>query len=105
MVSLEQVTKAKQRALDLAVAVWALEPGKRYVAPSSSDAGLAYEIVVQSSEANDLTCSCPAGIHRGVCKHIGAVMVTLEAERPAPPPKPERSLEDKLADLYPSMRS
>jgi uncharacterized Zn finger protein len=105
MVTVENIQKAKQRALDLGVAVWVLEPGRRYVAPSGSNAGTAYEIVIQSSDANDLTCSCPAGTHRGICKHIGAVMVALDAEKPVPPPKPERSLEDKLADLDPSMRS
>jgi hypothetical protein len=56
-------------------------------------------------DGEDLSCNCKAGQHGRPCKHIGAVMVKLEAERPTPPPKQESSLEDKLADLYPSMRS
>jgi hypothetical protein len=102
---IEQIAKAKQRAMDLGVAVWVIEPGKRYCVPSCTDAVIAYEIVIQSSEPGDLTCSCPAGVHGRICKHQGAVLAKLDAEKPAPPPKPERSLEDRLADLYPSMRS
>jgi hypothetical protein len=98
----EQIAKAKQRASDLGVKVWVLEAGKRYCIPSSTNDGTAYEVLVH--EEDDLSCNCKAGQHGRPCKHVGAVMVMLEAERPAPP-QPERSLEDKLADLYPSMRS
>jgi uncharacterized Zn finger protein len=82
MVTPEQTTKAKERALALGVQVWVLEPGKRYVALSSTNDAVAYEITVQSREPGDITCTCPGATHRGICRHIGAVMTKLEASRP-----------------------
>ena len=102
MVTQEQAAKAKIRALAQGVKVWVLEPGRRYVSPSCSQDGTAYEVVVQSTEARDITCTCPAATHRGICKHIGIVLVRLEVDRELPPTQQEeRTLEDKLADLYP----
>ena len=76
-----------------------LERGKRYVVPSGSQEGTAYEVVVQST---DITCTCPGATHRGICKHIGIVLVRLEVDRELPQTQQEeRTLEDKLADLYP----
>jgi hypothetical protein len=61
MVTQEQTTKAKIRALSQGVKVWALESGRRYVVPSSTSDGNAYEVVVQSEEPGDITCSCRSG--------------------------------------------
>ena len=102
MVTQEQAAKAKIRALAQGVKVWVLEPGRRYVSPSCSQEGTAYEVVVQSTEAGDITCTCPGATHRGICKHIGIVLVRLEVDRELPQTQQEeRTLEDKLADLYP----
>ena len=102
MVTQEQAAKAKIRALAQGVKVWMLEPGKRYVSPSCSQEGTAYEVVVQSTEPGDITCTCPGATHRGICKHIGGFMVRLEVDRELPQTQQEeRTLEDKLADLYP----
>jgi uncharacterized Zn finger protein len=93
MVTKEQTTKAKERALAQGVQVWVLEPGKRYVALSSTHDAVAYEVVVQSWEPGDITCTCPGATHRGICKHIGKVLLRLEADQP-------RVTERDIADLY-----
>jgi uncharacterized Zn finger protein len=93
MVTPEQTTKAKERALALGVPVWVLEPGKRYVALSCTNDGMAYEVVVQSREPGDITCTCPGATHRGICKHIGKVLLKLEADQP-------RVNERDIQDLY-----
>jgi uncharacterized Zn finger protein len=41
--------------------------------------GTAYEVIVYG--ANDITCTCPGNVNRGVCKHVGAVLVRLDVER------------------------
>jgi uncharacterized Zn finger protein len=93
MVTPEATIKAKERALAQGVQVWALEPGKRYVALSSTNAAVAYEITVQSHEPGDITCTCPGATHRGICKHIGKVLLRLEADQP-------RVNERDIQDLY-----
>jgi uncharacterized Zn finger protein len=93
MVTSGQVNTAKERALAQGVQVYMLELGKRYVALSSADDGLAYEITVQSRGPGDLTCTCPGAVHRGICKHIGSVMLRLEAGHP-------RVNEQDIQDLY-----
>ena len=56
-------------------------------------------------------CSCPAGVNDKYCKHVGAVEMYREATEQLEqatslavtvglPDALERSLEDKLADLY-----
>ena len=100
MITKDEAAKAKIRALAQGVKVWVLEPGRRYVSPSGSQVGTAYEVVVQSTEPGDITCTCPGATHRGICKHIGIVLVRLEVDRELPKQE-ERTLEDKLADLYP----
>jgi hypothetical protein len=81
MVSQEQTDKAKERALAQGVKVYLLEAGKRYVALSTTNDGTAYEVVVQSTEPGDITCSCPGATYRGVCKHIGKVILLLGADQ------------------------
>jgi uncharacterized Zn finger protein len=93
MVTPEQTTKAKQRAQAQGVQVWVLEPGKRYVALSSTNDSIAYEITVQSREPGDITCTCPGATHRGICKHIGSAMLRPEADQP-------RVNERDIQDLY-----
>jgi len=95
MVTKEQTAKAKMRALAQVVKVWMLESGRRYVALSCSNDGTAYEIVVQSLEPGDITCTCPGASYRGVCKHIGAIMVRLEVEK-----EMAQVQESKIEDLY-----
>ena len=90
----EQLTKAKLRALAQGVQVWKLEsePTPRYAVPSASMDGTAYEVVVYDKDAGDITCTCPGHVHRGVCKHMGAILVRIDQRTrwslPAPgPPK------------------
>jgi hypothetical protein len=110
MIAKDEAVKAKIRALAQGVKVWVLEPGRRYVSPSCSQEGTAYEVLVQST---GITCTCPGATHRGICKHIGIVLVRLEveqSEQQQAPPDPsqaqeeERTMEDKLTDLYPRRR-
>jgi uncharacterized Zn finger protein len=81
MVTKEQIIKAKERALAQGVQLWELEPGHRYVAPSCTNDGMAYEVVIQSVEPGDIPCTCPGATYRGICKHIGAIMLRLEADQ------------------------
>ena len=78
----EQLAKAKLRALAQGVQVWKLEsePTPRYAVPSSNMDGTAYEVVVHSADAGDITCTCPGHVHRGVCKHMGAILVRIDLE-------------------------
>jgi hypothetical protein len=100
MVTQEQTAKAKIRALAQGVKVWVLEPGKRFVVPSCSQDGTAYEVVVQSTEPGGITCTCPGATHRGICKHIDMVMVRLEVDREMAQAQDKEQLERDLADLF-----
>ena len=60
MVTQEQTAKAKIRALAQGVKVRVLEPEKRYVVPSCSQDGTAYEVVVQSTEPGTLPAPAQA---------------------------------------------
>jgi hypothetical protein len=104
MVTQEQAAKAKMRALAQGVKVWALEPGRRYVSPSCSQEGTAYEVVIQSTELGDITCTCPGATHRSICKHIGGVMVRLEVDQELSQVQDKKQLERDLVDLYPGLR-
>jgi hypothetical protein len=90
--------RAKMRALAQGVRVWALEEGERYVCPSQTFDGTAYELLIRDDA---ISCGCPSAIHRGMCKHIGAVMLRLEVagELKKDKQEAEHSLEDKVADL------
>jgi uncharacterized Zn finger protein len=81
MATQESTAKAKERALALGTKVYELEPGKRYVALSASKNDLAYEIVLQSGQPGDITCTCPGATYRGICRHIGKIMLMLEADQ------------------------
>ena len=76
----EQLAKAKLRALAQGIKVWVLEtePTPRYAVPSSSMDGTAYEVIVLGPD--DVSCNCPGHVNRGVCKHVGAILVRLDIE-------------------------
>jgi uncharacterized Zn finger protein len=94
MVSQEQTDKAKAKALAQGVKVYMLEQGRRYIALSRTNDGIAYEIIVQSREPGDITCTCPGATYRGICKHIGAIMLRLKAAQPQATEKLERDIQD-----------
>ena len=94
MVTKEETTRAKERALAQGVRVWELEAGRRYVASSCAHEGMAYEIVVRGQ--NDITCTCKGATYRQICRHIGAIMVRLEASQP----QVNGQLERDITDLY-----
>jgi uncharacterized Zn finger protein len=100
MVTQQQLAKAKMRALAQGVRVWALEsePMSRYAVPSTSMDGTAYEVIVYNLAEGDVTCTCPASLHRGICKHIGAVLVRLDVEREMA--QDSEDLERKVSDMY-----
>lgn len=100
MVTQEQATKAKLKALSQGVKVWALESGRRYAVPSSTSDGSAYEVVIESQQPGDITCTCRSGINRGVCKHIGAVLVRLQVEQELLQTPQHEALDAKIAELY-----
>ncbi len=78
----EQLARTKLRALAQGVQVWRLEGGEtpRYAVPSSNMDGTAYEVVVLDAAAGDITCTCPSSVNRGICKHVGAILVRLDVE-------------------------
>jgi len=97
----EQLFRAKLRALAQGVRVWALEAGEapRYAVPSTGNDGTAYEVVVHGSAGP--TCNCPGAVNRGICKHIGAVLIRLDVEREmARAQHPNEQPERDLAELY-----
>ncbi len=99
---------SRLRALGQGVKVFCLERGKLYCVPSASGDGSVYQVQVSGET---MLCSCPAGIHDKCCKHVGAVEMFREAQEQLAQATSlaidvrlhdqlERSLEDKLADLY-----
>jgi hypothetical protein len=101
----EQLAKAKLRALAQGVKVWVLDPATRYAVPSHSSDGTAYEVVVHSQGGLDVSCNCFSGVNRGVCKHIGAVLVRLDVEAQMNQAQiateiDREKLEREIAELY-----
>ena len=78
----EQTAKAKLRALAQGVQIWKLEGAgiPMYAVPSASMDGNAYLLTIHDVEARDITCTCPGHVHRGICKHMGAILVRLDLE-------------------------
>jgi uncharacterized Zn finger protein len=70
--------------------------GETVCGPSRTNDAIAYEVVVRSREPGDITCICPGATHRGICKHIGKVMLKLETD----PPQVNEQLERDITDLY-----
>lgn len=75
----EQITKSKMRALHTGVKVWQLEDGtvKRFATPSTTEAGVAHEIVCKTLDPLDISCTCIAGQNGRYCKHLGAALLHL----------------------------
>ncbi len=99
---------SRLRALGQGIKVFCLDQDKLYCVPSASGDGSAYQVQVSGET---MLCSCPAGTHDKCCKHVGAVEMFREAQEQLAQATSlavdirlhdqlERSLEDKLADLY-----
>ncbi len=114
---------SRLRALGQGIRVFCLDQDKLYCFPSASGDGSAYQVQVSGET---MTCSCAAGRNDKWCKHLAAVTMYQEAQaqlqqatsqavtvglhdqleasiRACAVSKEiaeERSLEDKLADIY-----
>ncbi len=99
---------SRLRALGQGVKVFCLDQDKLYRVPSASGDGSAYQVQVSGET---MLCSCPAGTHDRACKHVGAVEMFREAQDQLEQATSlavtvglhdalERSLEDKLRDIY-----
>ena len=106
----EEETQAisRLRALGQGVRVYCLERDRTYCVPSSACDGSAYQVQVSGET---MVCSCPAGSQDKYCKHVAAVTMYREAQQQLERATTlavdvrlhdqlERSLGDKLADLY-----
>ena len=78
-----------------------------YAVPSTSMDGTAYLLTVHDADSRDITCL--GHVNRGICKHMGAILVRLDLEAEmelasaAATEDPEKAeagdrLEDELAD-------
>ena len=78
----EQTAKAKLRALAQGIQIWKLEGAESpmYAVPSTSMDGTAYLLTIHDVDSRDITCTCPGHVNRGICKHMGAILVRLDLE-------------------------
>ena len=78
----EQTAKAKIRAIAQGVKIWKLEGSEvpQYAVPSSTMDGTAYLLTVHDADSREITCTCPGHVYRGICKHMGAILVRLDLE-------------------------
>ena len=78
----EQTVKAKLRALAQGIQIWKLEGAESsmYAVPSASMDGTAYLLIIHDVDSRDITCTGPGHVNRGVCKHMGAILVRLDLE-------------------------
>ena len=99
---------SRLRALGQGVRVYCLTRDQSYCVPASSGDGSAYQVLVSSETTS---CSCPAGTNDKYCKHVTAVEMYREAQAQLEQATSmavtvglhdalERSLEQKLGDLY-----
>ncbi len=99
---------SRLRALGQGVKVFCLERDQTYCVPSASGDGSTYTIQISGET---MLCSCPAGEHDKCCKHVGAVEMFREAQEQLAQATSlavdirlhdqlERSLDDKIDDLY-----
>ena len=49
-----------------------------YAVPSTGLDGMAYLLEIHDDNG-DVTCTCPGHVNRGICKHVGALMLALDA--------------------------
>ncbi len=99
---------SRLRALGQGVRVYCLGRDQTYCVPASAGDGSAYQVQV----SGEITiCSCPAGTNDKYCKHVAAVAMYREAQDQLEQATSmavtvglhdalERSLEQKLEDLY-----
>ena len=75
----EQLARCKMRALSEGTRIWQLEAGPtpRFASPSSTDVGIAYEIICHNIDAEDISCNCKGAQNGRYCKHLGAVLLHL----------------------------
>ena len=52
----------------------------QYAVPSTSMDGTAYLLTINNVDSRDITCTCPGHVNRGICKHMGAILVRLDLE-------------------------
>ena len=78
----EQTAKAKLRALAQGVQIRKLEGSEipQYAVPSTGMDGTAYLLTIHDADSRDITCTCPGHVNRGICKHMGAILVRLDLE-------------------------
>ncbi len=99
---------SRLRALGQGVKVYCLDKDRTYCVPSASGDGSAYQVQITGET---MQCSCAAGRNDKWCKHLGAVTMYREAQDQLEQATSlavtvglhnalERSLEDKLADIY-----
>ena len=95
---------SRLRALSQGVKVYSLDKDRTYCVPSASGDGSAYQVQVNGET---MLCSWPAGTNDKYCKHVAAVEMYRESQVLLENARSlvlitalERSLEDKLADLY-----
>lgn len=76
----EQIAQSKLRALAAGTRVWRLTGSDAllFAAPSSTSDGTAYVLEVHPDNQG-VSCTCPSGSYRGTCRHIGAVLLALDA--------------------------
>jgi hypothetical protein len=108
----EQIAQSKLRALAQGVRIWRLEGSepRMWAVPSSSNDGTAYLLEIHNQDNGDITCTCPANVYRNTCKHVGALMLALDASaqlemataaaQARPEPSMSDNLESELADLF-----
>ena len=76
----EQLGRCKMRSLSEGTRIWQLEAGPtpRYASPSSTNVGVAYEIVIHNADTGDISCNCKAAENGRFYKHLGAVLLHLD---------------------------
>ena len=78
----EQSAKAKLRALAQGIQIWKLEGAETpmYAVPGACMDGAAYLLTIHDADSRDITCTCPGHVNRGICKHMGPILVRLDLE-------------------------
>lgn len=66
----------------LAKRVAEIEPGKRWHVPSETNPG-GYRVVIYTAYAEHYSCDCPSFTHRGDCRHVAAVSLSIQGRATA----------------------
>ena len=83
--------------IKIQVPIYCLEEGYRYAAPSASNPGQAYEIIVHSPDGWDVSCNCKGFQFRRTCKHVREVQRLVPLEDPG---DADREMYQLVAELY-----